>query len=196
DNLYDQKILQLWQLERLDELLRHLAKINRLFSGDAVKYIRQKAGYDGYIWEYAKYRGMKTDGLFEILDELQEAAKAFGTPGEFAAHMDEAVAEAKAKKQDKNAGHAPGVVLTTMHSAKGLEFETVFVAGAVEGYIPYEKSKTEAEIEEERRLFYVGLTRSRMNLYISLIGSRYEKKVSPSRFLDGLELETRKTMIK
>ena len=194
-NLYGQKILQVWQLSKLDELLRQLKAMSGLNSGNAVKYIRQRAGYDTYIWEYSRYRGMNADGLYEILDELQDAAKAFEAPEDFVAHMDEAVADAKRKKLDKkpaNDKRVPGVILTTMHSAKGLEFETVFVSGAVEGYIPYERSKTEAEIEEERRLFYVGLTRARVNLYISLVERRYEKRTSPSRFLEGLDLGIRK----
>jgi len=196
DNLYKQQILQFWQLGKLDDFLRQLKAISGMNPGAAVRYIRGGCGYDGYIHEYAKFRGMSADGLYEILDELQEAAKGFETPAGFIAHMDEAAAGAKKKEgpgkgrggQDQGQERPPGVVLTTMHSAKGLEFETVFVSGAVEGYIPYEKSRTEAEIEEERRLFYVGLTRARTNLYISLVESRYEKKAAPSRFLQGLGL--------
>jgi DNA helicase-2/ATP-dependent DNA helicase PcrA len=71
-----------------------------------------------------------------------------------------------------------------MHSAKGLEYQHVFIAGAVEDLIPHERSKTDAEVEEERRLLYVGVTRAKNALYISVPKMRYDKKVKPSRFLE------------
>ena len=73
-----------------------------------------------------------------------------------------------------------------MHSSKGLEFDTVFLISCVEGIIPHEKSKTDSQIEEELRLFYVGLTRAKNNLYISLIENRYELNAKPSRFLTAI----------
>ena len=79
-----------------------------------------------------------------------------------------------------------GVVLSTMHSVKGLEFDIVFVTSAVEGVIPYEKSKSFDEIEEERRLFYVAITRAKKLLFISIVKSRYEQEVKPTRFLKNI----------
>ena len=70
-----------------------------------------------------------------------------------------------------------------MHSAKGLEFDTVYLISAIEGLVPHEKSVTDQELEEELRLFYVGLTRAKNNLFISVIKSRYETDVKVSRFL-------------
>ena len=78
--------------------------------------------------------------------------------------------------------HAPvgdGVVLATLHTAKGLEWDAVFCAGVREGRLPFSLADTPAEIEEERRLFYVGVTRARRNLNVSWRGR-------PSRFLDAI----------
>ena len=186
--LYNQKQLQVWQITRIEELIRGLNHIAKQRPAEAIKYIRGAIGYKDYLEEYAQYRRLNPTGLFEVLDELYEAAKLFEKNPEFAAHMETAAAEAKNrdKESGKDAKNAAGVILSTMHSAKGLEFETVFIAGAVEGYIPHEKSKTEPEIEEERRLLYVGLTRAKRDLYISIIKKRHETAVKPTRFLDGL----------
>ena len=83
----------------------------------------------------------------------------------------------------KSSNENPGVTLTTMHSAKGLEFDTVYLISVIEGLVPHEKSTTEQELEEELRLFYVGLTRAKNNLFISVIKSRYESEAKVSRFL-------------
>ena len=74
----------------------------------------------------------------------------------------------------------------TLHAAKGLEFHTVFLIGANEGRIPYQKAKTDEQIEEERRLFYVGMTRAREELKITYVKTKNGKDVSPSRFVDEL----------
>ena len=73
-----------------------------------------------------------------------------------------------------------------MHSAKGLEFDTVFIPSVVEDIVPHEKSTTPQEIEEERRLFYVGVTRAKNRLYISEIVERHDKKMKRSRFIKVL----------
>ena len=186
-NLYRQKLMQPWQYARIEELQFYLKAIGARGATDSLKYIRQAVGYDDYIRDYAAYRKMNPSGLFEVLDELQEASMEFKLNSDFMAHVDEVVARAKEKRpKDANPGENPAAVLfTTMHSAKGLEFETVFVISAVEGSIPHERSRTVPEIEEERRLFYVGLTRAKTRLFVSAPENRREQAVELTRFLDG-----------
>jgi DNA helicase-2/ATP-dependent DNA helicase PcrA len=97
--------------------------------------------------------------------------------------------------QDKAA--EPGVVLSTLHAAKGLEFGVVFLIGCVEGQLPHSRTTdpkltevTPADVEEERRLFYVGVTRARDRLYLSRPEKRMfrgeQQKLTPSRFLEHL----------
>ena len=75
----------------------------------------------------------------------------------------------------------------TFHGSKGLEFDIVHIIDATEGVTPYTKAVTAAQIEEERRAFYVACTRAKKELHIYFTESRYAKKCSPSRFLlDGL----------
>ena len=73
-----------------------------------------------------------------------------------------------------------------MHGAKGLEFDTVFVIHGNEGCIPYKKAKLETEIEEERRLFYVAMTRAKNKLVISYVKEKNGKDADPSRFVEEL----------
>jgi len=162
----------------IEELHGDLIRLAKHSPDEQVRYIRANIGYNGYIIDTCEYRKLNPAGLFEIADELQEAAKEFATAGEFIAHA-KTVAES-AKTRDKT---GPCCTLTTLHSAKGLEFERVFIAGAVEDVLPYIRSKTDSEIEEERRLFYVGATRAKKELYLSAIKTRYDKPVKPSRFL-------------
>ena len=90
--------------------------------------------------------------------------------------------------------HAPamhGVTLASLHAAKGLEWDVVFLPGLTEGTLPIVYAQTDEAIEEERRLLYVGVTRARERLFLSWplarsAGGRRSRK--PSRFLDGLRL--------
>ncbi|MCH1968322.1 hypothetical protein MCG13_02145 [Romboutsia hominis] len=101
--------------------------------------------------------------------------------------------------ENKNNQNSDGVIFTTMHSAKGLEFKNVYIIGATEGTIPHEKSydindeeKKVNQIEEERRLMYVAITRAEENIYISSPSNKYGKKVSKSRFIDDIKGATKK----
>lgn len=87
------------------------------------------------------------------------------------------------------------VTLSTIHSAKGLEWDTVFIITALEGLFPHARSVEKSEsLEEERRLMYVAITRAKTTLYLSYPGDVYDRESAkvlsmPSRFLDGIEVE-------
>ena len=171
-------MLNTGQQQKIEELAKHLQAIKKKSAADAVKFIRTKVGYDDYIRDYSAYRKVNPAGLYEIAAEIQEAASAHKKPEDFLDHVEEAL-----ENKNEITPETERVTLTTMHSAKGLEFDTVYIAGTIEGLIPHERSKTAAELEEERRLFYVGATRAREDLYISVIKKRHEKQVEPSRFI-------------
>ena len=73
--------------------------------------------------------------------------------------------------------------LLTMHGAKGLEFQVVFVLDANEGNMPHRRAALPAQIEEERRLFYVAMTRAKRYLHICYVRERFHREMSPSRFV-------------
>ncbi|MBQ4463639.1 MAG: ATP-dependent helicase, partial [Eubacterium sp.] len=79
-----------------------------------------------------------------------------------------------------------GVELMTMHGSKGLEFDVVFIPTINEGVCPYRKATLDAELEEERRMLYVAMTRARSRLHMSSVRKRYNKKSEKSRFLDEI----------
>jgi len=162
----------------IEELQKNLLLMGKMDTSDAIRFIRKNMNYDGHLISTCEYRKLNHVGLFEIADELQDAAKQFSNPPDFIAHAKKV---AKAAKEGTSSDDC--CTLTTLHSAKGLEFERVFIAGVVEEVLPYVRSKTADEIEEERRLFYVGATRAKQELYISVIKSRYDKPMKPSRFL-------------
>jgi DNA helicase-2/ATP-dependent DNA helicase PcrA len=170
------------QKNAMEELVYHLKELAKRKTADALRFIRGPVGYDGHIRDYCEKRGIRAAGLYEIADELVEAAEDFPSHAAFLAHAEEVIADARQKR-----GAEEGcVTLATMHGAKGLEFGTVFIAGAVEGVVPHERSVTAEEIEEERRLFYVGMTRAKDTLYISVIKERHGRPAEPSRFVKDL----------
>ncbi|MDR1539091.1 MAG: ATP-dependent helicase [Clostridiales bacterium] len=186
-NLYRQGLLKSYQLDRVSDMLYDIKSLSGLKTSDAVAAIRKRAGYDSYIESYCDYKKIDSASLFELLDEIEEASGPFQKIEDFLSHVDIAVKKSKEQKENKREkSEQDGVLLTTMHSAKGMEFSTVFVTGAVEGSVPHKKSKTDAEIEEERRLFYVGITRAKDRLYISAVNKRYDKDVKITRFLTGI----------
>ncbi|MFD1660541.1 ATP-dependent DNA helicase UvrD2 [Streptomyces caeni] len=113
---------------------------------------------------------------------------------DFAAARPDATLADLVAELDERAGaqHAPtvqGVTLASLHSAKGLEWDAVFLVGVAEGMMPITYAKTGEQIEEERRLLYVGVTRARERLHVSWALSRSpggRPNRRPSRFLDGL----------
>ena len=79
------------------------------------------------------------------------------------------------------------ITISTLHSVKGLEYDRVYILDVNEGMMPYHKATLVSELEEERRMFYVGMTRARKELSLYYIEEKLGKKVEPSRFLVELE---------
>lgn len=175
--------LRKWEIEKIRELEFYLKCLCKRKPYEAIKYLREGIGYNNYIEDYAEYKKIKPKNLYEIINEIQEISKKFETIEEFLFFCN----IQKDKKNDIINCSNNCVTLTTFHSAKGLEFEVVFIISVVNGLIPHEMSKKESEIEEERRLFYVGVTRAKKYLYLSTIKTRYDKDVEPSCFIKKLK---------
>ena len=178
--------LKTWQAEPLETLKNDLEQIRRRKPYEALRYVRKVTGYDDYLEDYAAYRRTSGRMLLDIADEITELAKDCGDAAELRKKMEEmslAVTEQGKKRKQK------GVLLTTMHGAKGLEFQTVFLPTLVEDVVPHEKGLAADALEEERRLFYVGLTRAKERIWLSAVQKRYERDTKPSRFLAELGLD-------
>lgn len=174
-----------WMIERINKLEYDLKMLAKMPPYAAINYIRQGIGYENYLKEYAEYRRIKPDELIETLNEVQESAKPFKTYGEWFIHMEEYTNELRAQIKNHN-NQDNSVSLATMHSSKGLEYKTVFIIDANEGITPFRKAVVEADLEEERRMFYVALTRAKEQLYVYSLEERLGKKLEISRFVGEL----------
>jgi len=123
--------------------------------------------------------------LVRLAEEFEAARRPAGLPADLSAY----VAELDARAAAQHAPAVEGVTLASLHAAKGLEWDAVFLVGLTDGMLPISHARTEAQIEEERRLLYVGVTRAREHLTLSWAlarspGARGGRRPSP--FLDGL----------
>ena len=175
-----------WMVDRIDQLEWDMKMICDKTPYAAIQYIRKRMGYDEFLKEYAAYRKISSEDLFALLEEIWQNSKGYGTIKEWFEHIESY--GKMLKEQNKKNGEKEGVNLMTMHAAKGLEFDTVFVIEENEGSCPYKKATADEEIEEERRLFYVAMTRAKRKLVISYVKEKNGKDLLPSRFVSELLL--------
>lgn len=140
-------------------------------AAEIISTLLTEAGYMGDLRRSCKTAdeaNSREDNVKEILRSLSEYQKRSkqGLQG----FMDDAALN-REREEDKDDSGA-GVTLITMHAAKGLEFPCVYLVGAEDGLLPHERSKTEGTVDEERRLFYVGITRAMKALVITWCRSR------------------------
>jgi len=166
-------------------LLKQLRELSTMSPYAAINYIRHGIGYEGYIMQYAQRSWLDAQELVQILDELQESTIDKRSFDEWLSAIDEAREVDRRSASDADE-FASGVTISTMHKAKGLEYEIVFIPDANDGLIPHRKAKLAAEIEEERRLFYVAVTRAKSRLYVLNTKLRYNKKYRRSRFVNEM----------
>ncbi|MBQ9934747.1 MAG: ATP-dependent helicase [Lachnospiraceae bacterium] len=164
-------------IEHLSKLEADLKLIAKMKPYAALNFIRKAVGYDSYIKDYCEYRQLDSVEFYDLLDTFAGLIQDMNSFGEMFEYIDNyAEIISRQQYQDKF-----GVKLMTMHSSKGLEFDVVHIIEAVDGITPYKKAKTKAEKEEERRMFYVAMTRAKEELYIycprTVLGK--EKKASP-----------------
>lgn len=193
DCLLNDEDIKDFQKKNLEDLYIDLNYVRGLSPQYGISYIRTTLDYDRYILDYCHERRIKSQQIVEILDELEAAAGPYRTILDFFKHIDQVREEVK-KNADKTAGSSlatsadKGVVLTTMHGSKGLEFDNVYIVGVNEGIVPYQLGDdSKLDIEEERRLLYVAITRAKRFLVISSPLKRFGKKIGQSQFLKELQ---------
>lgn len=183
EKLYEEKPWVLERIYKLEQDLKHIAKMTPYA---AINFIRKGVGYDEYISLFAEEHDLQKEELYAVLDEFQNAAKGFKTFVEFNDHIKKS--EEMIKELNVGKKHVENAVsFSTLHSAKGLEYKTVFIIDVNEGNIPYKKALLDEEIEEERRLLYVGMTRAKEKLFLCSINDSHNHEILVSRFIDELE---------
>lgn len=178
-----------WMLDIIDQFDVDVRMMKNMAPYAAIQFIRKKIGYDDFLKEYAEKHQISWKQLMDVMAELEERSKNFKSYDEWEIHIakyTQELEEQQAKARKIKGERENKVQLMTIHSAKGLEFEDVFVIHANEGEIPHQKAEKKDEIEEERRLFYVALTRAKNNLCISYITQKNGNSIKPSRFVEEL----------
>ncbi|URZ15583.1 ATP-dependent helicase [Clostridium felsineum] len=180
-NLEDLPIFQIRDIEKLQEKIRSLNKMSLL---SAVQFVISDLGYADYIQDYAIKRGFNVEEMMDIIEEFKSSCEGYNNIIRFLAHIEEVKEKIKENKVDKN---RDTVLLSTIHGVKGMEFKNVFIVNCNEENIPH-KNSIEENIEEERRLFYVGITRAIENLWISIVSELKGCERKPSRFIKECKL--------
>lgn len=180
-----------WMVERLEKLRYDLAMLKNMAPYAAIRYIQNAVGYEEYLKEYAEYRRMSLTELTDVLDEMAEGAKDFKDYESWFEHIRNYAEEMK-RQAAKTKNITNAVTFTTMHSSKGLEYDSVYIIDANETIVPHKKSVTDADIEEERRMFYVAMTRAKKRLTIYSAAERYNKELSVSRFVNEMLYDVEK----
>lgn len=158
-----------------DAVRQFIEDINRMKlmkPENAMRYLMKVVGYEDYLTK----QGVYLNDLYELYmrsgsySSIYEWIKASDMPDN--------------EPADQN---CTGIRILTLHACKGLEFREVFILDVNEGIIPYHRAGKSSEIEEERRLLYVGMTRAERILHIFYLNENEGKKMQPSRFLDALQ---------
>ena len=172
--------------DKIERLQYDLKMLGRMGPFAAINYIRHVMGYEEYLKEYAEFRRMNAEDLMEVLNELQESTRAYKTYDEWFAYMErykKEMDEMRKRQQEVK----EGVHLATMHSSKGLEYDKVFILDAAEGITPYKKAVLDADLEEERRMFYVAMTRAKKELTICWAKKQFSHELTVSRFVEEMK---------
>ncbi|WP_299993981.1 ATP-dependent helicase [uncultured Clostridium sp.] len=183
DILIDKNDTPPFQAKKLDDLKKEILYLNKISLGSAVQYIISSLGYIDYLKEYSSKFNQNFSDLEDVLEEFKESIEGFRTIPEFLEHVNNVKEEIEKSKVVQD-----GVILSTIHGVKGMEFKNVFIINCVEETIPH-KSSIEENLEEERRLFYVAITRAIKNLYVFSPKTIRGKFSKVSRFILESSLE-------
>ncbi|MFZ5824755.1 MAG: ATP-dependent helicase [Bacillota bacterium] len=169
-------LLRSWQLRPVEELRDHLYALIRMQAPDAIGYVRTIIGYDDYIKEYAAREGGSADEMLGLLAEVERTSPRLMLTA-FLAQVESFTAQSGQRVAEGE----EAVTLVTCHKAKGLEFKRVVVVGAIDKLLPHRSSE---DIEEERRLMYVAMTRAGERLWLSAPRAYEGREAQPSPFLE------------
>jgi DNA helicase-2/ATP-dependent DNA helicase PcrA len=151
----------------------------------AISYIRKAMGYETFLMEESVVKQVQVIEYYEILDFITEVFRDCRNIRQAIDKLNILRLKIDYENKNSNIDKSGKVGLYTLHSSKGLEFDNVFIMAANDGIIPSNKVESRDDMEGERRLFYVGITRTKRNLYISYTNKKNRDK---SRFLDEMKL--------
>jgi len=171
-------------VKEVEDLEHHLNLLKKFTLSLSIRYIRKAMNYEKYLYKRSERNLQLFEGWLELLDWLQEDVTRFQTLQAWEDYQK----EYKGKIRNET-GKKTGVNIMTMHASKGLEFEHCYILNVNDGVIPkYQKGQklTQEQIEEERRIFYVGMTRAKKTLELHYLTGTKEHPKFPSRFIEVL----------
>lgn len=174
-----------WMQDRIEQLMLDLRIMKTMTPYAMIQYLRKRVGYEEFLKEYAKYRKLNYQDLIETLEEIQSATKNHQTYEDWLEYIEQYGMELKKQINGKQRP-VNAISLHTMHGAKGLEYEYVYIIECNEGVSPSKKALLPEEIEEERRMFYVAMTRAKTKLTMVYVKQKNGKDMNPSRFVDEI----------
>lgn len=176
-----------FQLKVFEGLSKEIAALNKMSLKSAVSYVLTDLGYMDYLREYSLKFKIALSDLEDIVEEFRASLEGYNAIAMFLGHVIEVKEELK--KHSKNSKE-DAVILSTIHGVKGMEFKNVYIINCSEEYIPHKRSaEDENNIEEERRLFYVAITRAIEGLYLFSPKNIRGKSIKPSYFIDECSIK-------
>ncbi|MDF2658715.1 MAG: ATP-dependent helicase [Paenibacillus sp.] len=190
DTLLDRVQLNEYQIKPLKASQETFRQMRGMPPRPAIQVIRERLGYEKALEKMCERLGFRKEYLLGILNTLEEIADTLQTMEEFASRLKylESVLKTAKSRKGQNA-----VTFSTFHSAKGLEFEQVYMIDLVEGIIPSSEDLKSGSpergaslMEEATRLFYVGMTRAKQHLELLTYKERDTEKTTASRFVTAV----------
>ena len=188
-NMNISAVRRIYSKNNIDSFLFHIEMIRKLPPQAALSYIRKGAGYEEYLRLYAIENNISMSGLLKQLEQLVQECSRFNTLEQWINSIDSAQ-NSEGQNLDKKSSGEGGtnnrINIMTMHGSKGLEFKAVFIVDANQGIIPTSKALRERDFEEERRLFYVAITRAIDYLNIYAVEERLGCPIEVSMFVEEM----------
>lgn len=188
-NMNISAVRRIYSKNNIDSFLFHIEMIRKLPPQAALSYIRKGAGYEEYLRLYAIENNIPMSGLLKQLEQLAQECSKFNTLEQWINSIDSAQnseGQNFGKKSSGEGGTNNRINIMTMHGSKGLEFKAVFIVDANQGIIPTSKALRERDFEEERRLFYVAITRAIDYLNVYAVEERLGCPIEVSMFVEEM----------
>ena len=188
-NMNISAVRRIYSKNNIDSFLFHIEMIRKLPPQAALSYIRKGAGYEEYLRLYAIENNIPMSGLLKQLEQLVQECSKFNTLEQWINSIDSAQNSEGQNFGKKSSGEGDinnRINIMTMHGSKGLEFKAVFIVDANQGIIPTSKALRERDFEEERRLFYVAITRAIDYLNIYAVEERLGCPIEVSMFVEEM----------
>jgi len=175
--------------KRVEGLITDLELIKRMSPFSAANYIKKAMGYEAFVKQEAVRLGQNLEDVMEVFEVFDEIAKSTKSLPLALEKIEALRIELDLKNKEKSKARGNQVGLYTLHGSKGLEFKICFIVDVNESIIPSKKATLPGQIEEERRMFYVGMTRAKEQLYLFYIQKKNQEGMYPSRFINELQLD-------